>query len=226
VDHVSRPFQIALVAMVLLAGMWFAVLRPKSDTASTAPAAPAPGTAGLTRAVDKANGAATASNAANAAVESATGEASAPNATATAGKPAKAGATPAKAAKPTAKAPAKASTAAAAKAAPKDRSERLLASLAKNKTVVLLFHGKGADDRAARRAVLRATRGDHRVTVASAPIGKVGSYDAITSGVDVLTSPTILVIGKDRRAVALTGYVDQRNVTQAIGDARRAAAKK
>ncbi|HEU4975963.1 MAG TPA: hypothetical protein VFT50_12795 [Baekduia sp.] len=214
-DQVSRPFQIALVAVVLLAGMWFTVLRPKSDSGSTAPVAP--GTAGLSTAVDKANGASAASDAANAAVESATGDAAAPSADATsAAAPAKAANAPGKAAKPAAAKPAGPAT---------DPSTKLLAKLGHGKTVVLLFRGKGADDHAAGVAVRRATRGDHRVAVASAPIGKVGDYQAITSGVDVLTSPTILVIDKNRQAIALTGYVDQRNVSQAIGDARRASKK-
>lgn len=215
VDQVSRPMQIALVAVVLLAGMWFAVLRPKADTAT--PAAPAPGTAGLSSAVDKANGAAAASDAANAATQAASGEtAAAPSTDATASAPvAKA------AAKPTTASSAKAKADAAGAAS--DKSERLLAKIADGKTVVMAFYGKGADDRAARRAVRRATEGDSRVVVGSAPIAKVGQYEAMTSGVEVLTAPTVLVIGKGREAVALTGYLDQRNVKQAIGDARRAA---
>lgn len=206
--------QIALVAVVLLAGMWFAVLRPKADTGT---AAPAPGTAGLTSAVDKANGAAAASDAANAATQAATGEAAAPSTDAAAAPATKAKS----AAKPSATASAAKAKAGAGAAA--DKSERLLAKLSKGKTVVMAFYGKGSDDRAARRAVRRATKGDHRVVVGSAPISKVGQYEAMTTGVQVLTSPTVLVIGKGREAVALTGYLDQRNVKQAIGDARRAA---
>lgn len=224
VDQVSRPFQIALVAVVLLAGMWFTVLRPKSTTSS--PAAPAPGVAGLSTAIDKAHGAAATSDAANSAIQSATGAAATPSGTATAKPAAAPGKAHATKAAPVVKATAK-KPAAAAKAATKpatDPSLPLLAKLAKGKTIVFLFHGHGADDRAARRAVRGATRGDRHVIVASAPIGRVGDYQALTSDIEVLTAPTILVIGADRRATTLTGYVDQRNVAQAIGDARRAAA--
>lgn len=270
-DQVSRPFQIALVAVVLLAGMWFTVLRPKSGSGSTAPvaAAPAPGVTGLSNAVDKAHGAAATSDAANAAVQAATGgsatpasdastpatpaakpsaaathHASKPAAAAThhAAKPAAAKATTHHASKPAAAthhaakpAAATATTHAAKPAAAKpsapattpatDPSAKLLASLRHGKTVVFLFHGHGADDRAARQAVRQATRGDHHVEVAMAPISKVGDYEAITAQTNVMTAPTILVIGTNRQAVTLTGYVDQRNVAQAIGDVRRAAKK-
>src|SRR3569623_184831 len=82
VDQVSRPMQIALVAVVLLAGMWFTVLKPKpADDSAPAPApaassAPvAPGTKGLTSAVDKAKAASATSDATNAKIQAATGEA-------------------------------------------------------------------------------------------------------------------------------------------------------
>ena len=90
--------QIALVAVVLLAGMWFTVLKPKpaAETAEStpvavtpapAPSAPvAPGVKGLTNAVSKAKGAAATSDAANAKIQKATG--SSPAVSAPAAKPA------------------------------------------------------------------------------------------------------------------------------------------
>jgi hypothetical protein len=260
--------QIALVAVVLLAGMWFTVLKPKpaddAVTPAAAVAAPsaepvAPGVKGLATAVDKAKGAAVASDAANAKVQAATG---APATKAITAKPATAAATKgakvkaakpgAAAAKPGTKAAttkaaaaataAKAKAAATAKAATPataakpaaktdvvDPSERLLAFLAKGKTLVILFEGRGADDKAARRAVHRAAKADPKHLVSAyVPIEKVGDYEAITSGVQILAAPSILVIGADRKATLLSGYVDVRSVEQAVGDARRqaAAAKK
>ena len=242
VDQVSRPMQIALVAVVLLAGMWFTVLRPKPAAETAAPAAQqqpvAPGVKGLAGAVDSAKGAAATSDAANAKVQAATGGSSAtaskPAATATStttkaapSKPAttKASATTAT----TAKTPAKTKSAAPAKPAAAattgDPSKALLSFLAQGKTVVLLFHSDGADDAAARKAVHRVALQDKKVVTAYADIDKVGSYEAITSGVQVLTAPTILVIGTDKKATALTGYVDAATIEQAVGDARRNAAK-
>ena len=226
VDQVSRPMQIALVAVVLLAGMWFTVLKPKADAGGTpaadASSAPvAPGTKGLARAVDKAKGAASTSDAANARIQAATGDASAA-ATKTAA---------AKAATTTAKTKAKTtkSVAAARKPGTKaatlvDPSNRLLAYLSKGKTLVILFYGKGYDDDAARKAVHRTALKDRKMVSAYVPISKVGSYEAITTGVDVLTSPTVMVIGTNRKATTLTGFIEAATVKQAVGDARRAAA--
>jgi hypothetical protein len=232
--------QIALVAVVLLAGMWFTVLRPKpqSDGAAPAPApaasAPvAPGVKGLATAVDKAKGASATSDATNARIQSASGapaaaaaKPSATNATATkkpaaAAKPSVTKAAVTKKPATAAKAPA----AAAKPATPVDPSDRLLAYLPKGKTLVILFYGNGAEDRAARKAVHRTAQKDPKhVVSAYVPIAKVGAYEAITSGVDILTSPTILVIGKDRKATALTGFIEAGTVKQAVGDSRRAPA--
>lgn len=245
--------QIALVAVVLLAGMWFTVLKPKpaDDTASVTPATPAPtaqaptkvapGVKGLSGAVDKAKAASSTSDATNAKIQSATGG---NGSTSSAASPAKAKATKSVAATKgktltatpaTAKAKAKTTMAAKAKATTKpaaakvDPSDRLLAYLAKGKTLVVLFEGKGADDKAARKAVHQTAKADPKhVVSAYVPINEVGDYEKITSDVQVYGSPTILVIGADRKATALTGFVDAPSVQQAVGDARReaAAAKK
>lgn len=243
--------QIALVAVVLLAGMWFTVLKPKSaDTTTSAPVAQvttqssepvAPGVKGLTSAIDKAKGAAARSDATNAKIQTATGgtatATAAPKrtavpkkatATATATKKpgTKAATAKAVAAKPAApKAATPAKTAAAAKpAAAVDPSARLLAYLKRGKTLVVLFYGKGADDRAARKAVHQTAQGDPKhVVSAYVPISKVGAYEAITTDVDVLAAPTILVISTKGKATPLTGYVDAAVVRNAVSAARTAA---
>jgi hypothetical protein len=257
--------QIALVAVVLLAGMWFTVLKPKpaAETAAPTPAAVtpapassepvAPGVKGLTNAIAKAKGASATSDATNAKIQKATGAAPTVSAPAAA-KPAVAKATPAasKGVKHTTPAKAKAKTTAAVKSATKvaapaalkakpaaakapatpakkavdvDPSDRLLAFLAKGKTLVILFHGAGADDRAARKAVHRTALADPKhVVSAYIPIGDVGKYEAITSDVQVLAAPSILVIGTNGKATLLTGYVDAAVVRQTVGDARRASA--
>lgn len=233
--------QIALVAVVLLAGMWFTVLKPKpaDDTASVTPVTPAPtattaatkvapGVKGLAKAVDKAKAAASTSDATNAKIQTATGgKGTASSAT----SPAKAKATKSVATpvKHKAKAPATtkaAKTKAMTKPATKvDPSDRLLAYLAKGKTLVVLFEGKGSDDKAARKAVHLTAKADPKhVISAYVPISKVGDYEKITTDVQVYGSPTILVIGRDRKATALTGFVDAPSIQQAVGDARRAAA--
>ncbi|WP_445150198.1 hypothetical protein [Baekduia sp. Peel2402] len=256
--------QIALVAVVLLAGMWFTVLKPKpaeeSFTPTPSPAAAAPGTTGLSNAVDKAKAVSKTSDATNAKIQAATGgnataaKSTATKATPTATKPAAAAKTTATKAKATATKPATAksavtksaatkatvtSTAAAkakvksttsaagtkAKAVDVDPSDRLLAYLAKGKTLVVLFYGNGVDDKAARKAVHNTAKADPKhVVSAYVKIAKVGDYDALTSDIQIFQAPSILVIGKNRKASLLTGYVDTRAVQQAVGDARRGAA--
>jgi hypothetical protein len=255
--------QIALVAVVLLAGMWFTVLKPKpaAETAASTPVAVtpapassepvAPGVKGLASAVEKAKGASAASDATNAKIQKATGAAPAASAPAAA-KPAAAKATPPASKGAKHATPAKAKTTAAVKTAAKvaptailkakpaaakapatpaakavavDPSARLLKYLDKGKTLVILFHGAGADDRGARKAVHRTAKADPKhVVSAYIPIGDVGKYEAITSDVQILASPSIVVIGTNGKATLLTGYVDATVVRQAVGDARRAAA--
>ncbi len=259
--------QIALVAVVLLAGMWFTVLKPKPAAESAAPTpaavtpAPAssepvaPGVKGLTSAIEKAKGASAVSDATNAKIQKATGAAPAAAAKPTvAAKPAAANATPAasKGVRHAAPAKTKAKTTSAVKSVTKvapaatlkakpaaakapatpakkavevDPSDRLLKFLDKGKTLVILFHGAGADDRAARKAVHRTAKADPKhVVSAYIPIGDVGKYEAITSDVQVLAAPSILVIGTNGKATLLTGYVDEAVVRQTVGDARRASA--
>lgn len=250
VDQVSRPMQIALVAVVLLAGMWFTVLKPKpaDETASSpsTPAAVAPGTTGLSNAVDKAKAVSKTSDATNAKIQAATGattKATATGAAKTTATKAKAkttkstatqaATTKSTAAKATVTKKATTTSAAAAtttattkaKAVEVDPSDRLLAYLAKGKTLVVLFYGNGADDKAARKAVHNTAKSDPKhVVSAYVEIAKVGDYDALTSDIQIFQAPSILVIGKDRKASLLTGYVDTRSVQQAVGDARREAA--
>jgi hypothetical protein len=248
VDQVSRPMQIAFVAVVLLAGMWFTVLKPKpaSAPAPVATAAPvAPGVAGLTSAVDKAKAASATSDATNAKIQQASGGAAAATPAKKAAKPAAAkAATPAKPAavtKAVKPAAAKVSTPAKPAAVTKavtpvpvkkpaavkvaaDPSTTLINFLAKGKTVVLLFHGAGADDAAARKAVHQTALKDKGVVSAYADISKVADYAAITTDINITTAPTVLVIGTNGKTTLLTGYVDAGVVRQAVGDARRNAA--
>ena len=85
-DQVSKPLLGLLLATVGLAGTWMVALRPHgASTAADAPLVPppaavapkhtAPGAAGLGRAVDKAKGAAAASERSNAKAETAAGQA-------------------------------------------------------------------------------------------------------------------------------------------------------
>ena len=240
-DKISLPFRIVLIVALLFAVLWFLVLRPK-PAADGEPAATPPGVTGLANDVAKANKAVDASNAAAARSEAAAKAVGGSSTTATT-KPsatrAKPGATttpaakPAKAAKPSAPvakpaAPVAKPAAPAAKpakpgladdAAPGDPSRPLLASVDAGKVVVVLFWNKDAsDDRATRRGLRSIDLHGGKVVASAVPIGDVGRYEAITRGVQVLESPTVLVIGAGGKARAITGYTQPKEIDQAVSD--------
>jgi hypothetical protein len=215
VDQVSKPYLVAVAVLVLFAGMWFTVLRPK-EPAAEAPLPTAPGMTGLNRAVGSAKGATAASarsaDAKNAAAASASSEpvgaSSKPNtpSEATAGAPGTA-----KGAKP--------DTGGLAPVEKQDPSRFILDDLKHGRTAALLFYdGHGSDDRSVLRELKAVNRHHGKVTVHVARIGRVGEFEAITRGVRVLTSPTILVIGADRKARTITGFTVTSEIDQLVSD--------
>lgn len=264
-DQLALPYRIAIIVMLAACALWFVALKPKADSADSAPlptpsAATAPGVTGLGTAVDKAKGAVATSDAAAKAGERAadaaatgstlsarpstptstsmsTGTSAAKRAaTKRAGGPAtaKPTATKAKPVAPAATKPAAPKAApvtrtvpkatappAKAKAAPTDPSAPLLAALAKGRVAVILFlDAHAADDKAVRAAVRQAAKGRAKLITRIAPISDVGHYAAITQGVAVAQAPTVLIIGPDKKAQVLTGYVDAASIRQAISQAR------
>lgn len=212
-DQVSKPVLIALAAVVVFAAAKFTILSPKTDSGSTPAAATAPGQAGLQSAIDKANTAVGVSKQSATRSEQAAAEASG-DATPTSA-PSKAKATAAKPATP---------AAAPAKPQPKledgDRSGPILRDLDAGKVVVaLFFNPHGSDDNASLRAVRAANRHHGRVIVHSIPIDDVGDYNALTSGVQVLQAPTVLVIGPDHKARTIVGYTEVQEIDQTVADA-------
>jgi hypothetical protein len=64
-----------------------------------------------------------------------------------------------------------------------------------------------------------------RVVVRAVPVSAVGRYEAITAGVQVMQSPTVLVIGADHKAKAIAGFTTTAELDQAAADALAAAKK-
>ena len=95
-----------------------------------------------------------------------------------------------------------------------------MAELAHGKVVVLLFWNPRASDDKSVHAVLREVdRHGGKVAVHSASVSRVGDYLAITRDVQVLGSPTALVIDRKGRAKQITGFNDARAIDQAVSDA-------
>lgn len=249
-ESLSLPYRIALAAMLVFGVLYLTVLKGGSDDADVAPlpttpaqVAPtattsaatgptAPGVKGLSTAVDKAKGAAATSTAANAAIESAApggtsaapaAGGSAPAATPAAATPAPAAAKPADAAatKPAGAGTAKPQTAPAAPAADVDPSRRILEGVKQGRTEVVLFTTRAAaDDLAVRAAVRRVDRRRGKVAVHVVPLSQVGRYEAITSGVTIKQSPTVVVIGKGRVARTIVGFTTTQEIDQLVADVR------
>ena len=218
-SQISPPLRILLIGSIIFLAAWFTVLKPGGSTGTTAPtpvASPAASNpngpkanTSLGRAVQAAHGASQTSDAANAKLQAATGgttTAPAPTTAAPAGKPAAA-------------APAKPGAAAADAGLPIPVAK----ALAADKIVAILFwNPKAADDRAVRKALRHVDTYRHRVVIEVANIKDIARYAPITQGVDVQQSPSVVVIGHDRKADLLTGYVDRVTINQSISDAIRA----
>lgn len=202
-QNLSRPLLIAMVAVLGLGGAWFAVMRPSEGGGGPAPTADA---------VSRAHGAVAASKEAAARAEAAAGQdARSQGQDAPAARHAAAPA-----------APAAVETRKRASARPaRDLSTPILRELAHGKVAVLLFWDRrAADDRAARRAVAGVSRHGGNVTVHVAPVSRLGDYGAITRGIEVLQSPTVVVMAPDRSARTITGYTDVAEVNQLVDQLR------
>jgi len=214
VDQVSKPYLVIVAVLVLFAGAWFTVLRPK-EPAAEKPLPTAPGMTGLNNATKGANAAVAASGKSADAKDAAAGSAASEpvGASAKPSTPTEASAAPgtAKGAKPKPGDP--------APVLDGDPSRYVLADLDEDRTAVVLFYDKrGSDDRSVLRELKRIDRHDGQVTVHVARIGRVGEFQAITRGVKILTSPTVLVIGPDKKARTITGFTVTREIDQMVSD--------
>ena len=233
-SQISPPIRILLVAVIGLCAAYMLFLKPKDETV---PAAPAPA---ATTIPAKDPGAKTASKP-GAIVQNATADTQnasdrAEQAAGTAqgiddGKtdgttsvgPASSGVNT----NPVTKAPATGQT-----SAPAPITSAALASLPKDvrkaikkrQVVALLFwNNRSYDDRAVRSELRHVSRYGKQVFVAARPIKNVARYQAITRGVDVEQSPTIVVVDSNLKAVTLVGYVDRDTIDQAVVDSLRAS---
>jgi hypothetical protein len=230
--QMSRPVQVLAIAAGVFAVAWFLFLRPKPvDTPSTpspstsAPTGPTGGAAGtgnantsLGKAVDKAvQGANTASQ------DGARAAGTDPGATTTPA-PTAPGAAPTTSTPPTATpgtgAPVK--PVKAGKGMPKPVAK----ALDSRKVVLLLFwNPTSADDKAVRSELRQVKRRGGKVYVASAPVSQLARFAGITRGVQVLQSPTIVIVDPNRKASTITGYTDATEIDQAVTDALAASKK-
>jgi hypothetical protein len=211
--------------------VWFVALRPKPEAAAPPPAAQPTATTGthgslggLGRAVDAANGAATTSAQANAQVGA--DQVTPSTGTTTQGQ----ASAPAVRKLP--------SSVAGVAAVGADQASALIVpihtvdltkplkatlppgaqrALDTGKVLVLLFwNGKSSDDRSVHGAVTSLSTHGGKVFKDVSRLSAIGRYSAVTNGVPVLGSPTVIVVGKGKHAVSFTGFVDKTNIDQAV----------
>jgi len=286
-EHISRPVQIALVAVVLLAGVWLFALRGHS-TSSTEPTAssptaagsspgqtarssahssgassaasaaggpsavyhgPVPGLTGLSRAIARAHGAVALSQSNAAQLEQKSSQASSatsPPAESSTTAPTVSRTAPGTA--PRVAAPSTSSSSATGSASIKSvtgipkRQRAVEADLKAGTVVAILFWDpSGSDDVLVRRelqVVERSHEHAHAVTqspsrrtrtaaptqltgkmaVFEARASEVASFGAITRGVQVYGTPTILIIGERGHVDVVTGLTDSYAIEQAVDE--------
>ncbi len=224
------PYRIALVGLLVVGVLYLLVLKPKDEEVVPAaapaavPAVTQPATTattggnGITGAGGRAQGAAATQTAADAATAKAADAASETPSTTTATP----GATAATPSATTAGTPAATAGTPAVAAPDRDPSAPILAELERGHTPVILFtNADAADDRAVRRALRRIDTRGGKVDVHVVSIKRVGEYEAITSGVQVTQSPTLLVIGRQKTASRIVGFTTTAEIDQLVGDVRR-----
>jgi hypothetical protein len=258
--QLSRPYQIALVAMGLLVAVWFVALRGHSSggggssrstpagAAAPKPAAPsssypsAPGVAGLTRAIQKAHGAVSESerNAKQLQEKAAQASSASPAAGAGASAPSSGAGALTHAASPSSRGTSAAHSNAHPATAPRGSSHptgaprakagaalamqhTVEAELKQGKLVVILFWNPSSTvDATVQRellAVQRSLGGSVAVHVARA--GQVGSFGVFTRTIQVLQTPTMLVVNKHGQTTTLVGLTDAFTLRQAVAEAKR-----
>jgi hypothetical protein len=247
--QLSRPYQIALVALALLVLVWFAALHGRtpssgggsgsSPVASSAPATPsaaapshvyhgaAPGVEGLTRAIDKAHGAVAQSQREAHRVETAEPSASSSAAPATAAPATHAAASPAAtrtAAHPAATPVHAHGSAPAVKHAASTPSMQAAVEreLHQGRTVLILFwNSHGSDDRAVHDALPSVQHAlGGRIAVHYATAHQVGAFGTITHAVQVTQTPTLLIVDPHGHTLTLTGLNDAFAIKQAVSESR------
>jgi hypothetical protein len=209
-NQVSRPVQIALLAVALFAVAWFVALKP-GDNATTTAAAPAPA---QTTAAPPAAQTTPQTTAPSPTTQSPAQPAATP-ATGSVEEVAATGATRASAAVLTDSGAAADPSAAQVQvsALPSDVRK----AISSKRVVVLLFwNNKGADDRAVFNSVKHLNRRGGKVFVKTDSAKHVSDYSGITGGAQVLQTPTVVVVDKRKRAITLPGYVDGATIDHVV----------
>jgi hypothetical protein len=99
----------------------------------------------------------------------------------------------------------------------------LARALAREDAVVLFFRQRrGADDEATAAAVSFArSRAGNRVAVFTDRVENLADYRLVIGSLGVTQAPSVVIVGADKRAKLLEGYVDGPTVLQQVTDTLR-----
>src|SRR3954447_18685188 len=89
-----------------------------------------------------------------------------------------------------------------------------------HKTVVVLFYRRGSADDDATAHAVRSVK-SKRVSVFLASPKQLGSYRRLVGGLDLSSLPATVIVGKDRSAQVLEGFMDARTLAQEVADSTR-----
>jgi hypothetical protein len=89
-----------------------------------------------------------------------------------------------------------------------------------HKTVVVLFYRRGGADDDATASAVNSVK-SKRVSVFLASPKQFGSYRRLVGGLDLSGLPATVIVGKDRSARVLEGFVDARTLAQEVADSSR-----
>ena len=84
---------------------------------------------------------------------------------------------------------------------------------------MVFFSQRGADDATTARAV-GSLRGLKGVSVFRDGVKNLARYRAMLSGLGVAQAPAVVIVGRDRRAQVVEGFVDAGTLFQLVADAR------
>jgi hypothetical protein len=224
-SEVSRPLQVVLILTLAFAGLWFVALRPKGDAATSTPPTPAPKTAapaakspipgGLGSAVDKAKATKAQGAAAAAAADGRAAPALKTVPAPAAVKPAPIVKPAAQAVKPAAPAPARV-VHAPRKTVTGVTPATVRHALSSGRVVALLFYSPvSSDDRAVRDELARVDRRSGHVVTLSVSVNGLARFRNVLHGVNVVQSPTVVVLGRKAPPRVLEGYTDHAEIDQA-----------
>ena len=98
--------------------------------------------------------------------------------------------------------------------------KKVAAAIGAHKTVVVLFYRRGSADDDATAHAVSALRGGRVSTFLVSP-KQFGDYRLLVGGLDLSSLPATVIVGKDRSARVLEGFVDARTLAQEVSDSAR-----